>query len=196
MNLQDLKDKLTQASANAQVPVSGNTPLGHPDGVCIVRFLLAGPGRSTVDVREHLEDVALRHPDLDRHVRWLRRGIYAYAAAVLLRERHYGATFEPTLVGRAKVDQWIKVMWIIINCPQIDRSTAEHLTKCEFRSWDSFGYAPITQEILSAIGTYSPERLERLRGDFAKEMAGETRKYSPEHVDMALAALIHQDAGR
>ena len=113
-----------------------NTQLDHPDGVRIVRFLLAGPGRSTVDVREHLEDVALRHPDLDRHVRWLRRGIYA--ATVLLRERHYGATFEPTLVGRAQVDQWIKVMWIIIanaqsrragNRPQIDRSTAENLTK-------------------------------------------------------------------
>ena len=127
-------------------------------------------------------------------MRWLRRGIYA--ATVLLRERHYGATFEPTLVGRAKVDQWIKVMWIIINRPQIDRSTAEHLTKCEFGSWDSFGYAPMTQEILSAIGTNGPEQLERLRGDFAKEMAGATRKYSPEHVDMELAALIHQDAGR
>ena len=65
MNLQDLKDQLTLASANTQASNSAKTQLGHPDGVRIVCFLLAGPGRSTVDVREHLEDVALRHPDLD-----------------------------------------------------------------------------------------------------------------------------------
>ena len=121
-------------------------------------------------------------------MRWLRRGIYA--ATVMLRERRYGATFEPTLVGCAKVDQWVKVMWIIVNRPQIDRSTAEHLTKCEYPSWDSFGYAPITQETLSTIGTNSLEQLERLRDDFAEEMASETHKYSPGHMNMVLAELM------
>ena len=80
-------------------------------------------------------------------------------------------------------------MWIIINWPDVERQTAEHLTKAEFRSWNLFGYAPMVREILDAIGTNGPEELERIQNDFAKNMADETPKYSPECVDSALAKL-------
>lgn len=171
------------------LPDVGNTQLDQLDGAGIVRSLLADPGRSTADVREHLPEVARRHPsDLDRHVRWLRRGIYA--ATILLQIRQEGAAFEPTSIGGATVDQWIKVMWIIINRPQISSWAAEDLTKCRFRSWTSFGYAPLTQEILFAIGTNSPEQLERLRSGFERRLSGETRKYSPEYVHEEIVKLI------
>ena len=166
-----------------------NTKLDQFDGARIVRSLLAGPGRSTADVREHLPEVALRHPgDLERHVRWLRRGIYA--ATILLQMRQEGMAFEPTSIGEAKVDQWIKVMWIVINRPQISSWAAEDLAKCRFPSWTSFGYAPMTQEILFAIGTTGLEELERLQSDFALQMAGETHKYSPEYVHEEIVRLF------
>lgn len=171
------------------LPGVGNTRLDQFDGACIVRSLLAAPGRSTADVREHLPEVALRYPgDLERHVRWLRRGIYA--ATILLQVRQEEVAFEPTSIGGAEVDQWIKVMWIIINRPQISSWAAEDLAKCRFPSWASFGYAPMTQEILFAIGTSGLEQLERLQSDFALQMAGETRKYSPEYVHEQIVKLI------
>lgn len=158
------------------------------EGARIARLLLAEPSRSVADVREQLGDAVYGHPrDLARKVRWLRRGIYAGAA--LLRKHQDGTTFEPTSVGNADVDQWLKVMWIIVNWPDVERQTAEHLTKAEFRSWSLFGYAPMAREILDALGTRGPEELERIRKDFGKGMADETPKYTPECVDSALSKL-------
>ena len=162
------------------------TQIKCADSACVARLILAEPSISLEDVREKL---ARDYSDLEQHVRWRRRSIYA-AVAALLRKCQDDTDFDPTSFDVQEVDQWIKVMWIVVNCPHIERSRAEQLTKQPYRSWANVGYAPLAKTILKAIGTSTRQDLKRLKNELAEQLNSETRNYSPDYVDEALSKLI------
>ena len=180
--------KETEQGASNTLNRIDRTRIRSADSASVVRLILVEPSISLEDVREQLGDVAHNYPDLKRHVRWRRRSIYA-AVTALLRKRQDDTNFDPTSFDVQEVRQWIKVMWIVVNYPHIERSCAEQLTKQHYDSWEDVGYAPDAKMILEAIGTSSRQELKRLKNELAEQLIGETRNYSPDYVDEALSKL-------
>lgn len=143
----------------------------------LLRILLDNPGADDGEVRDAVSSrLRLHHrDDLERHVGWRRRGIYAICR--MLEQQVRARPSLPSLddvKAAAGVEQWAKVYWILLNFPDLRSKSAAGVG--ELRSWNDCGYAPMANTVLDELHRIAGERRERIAEALAVRLSQRDRR--------------------
>ena len=152
----------------------------------LLRILLDNPRFEDVEVRgavsHRLEQD--HSDDLDRHIRWRRRGIYAIIL-MLEQEASQAVVSLEDVKAAKRIEQWAKVYWMLVNARRLRNKKASDAGMEALRSWDDSGYAPMANAVLDRlVGSGEQER-----GRIAEELAAQLRPGDRSKVKDQIAKL-------
>lgn len=153
----------------------------------LLRILLDNPRFEDIEVRgavsHRLEQD--HSDDLERHIRWRRRGIYAIVRMLELEAGQAAVESLEDVKAADGIEQWAKVYWMLVNARRLRNKKAADAGMEELRSWDDIGYAPMANAVLDRLAGIA----EQERGRIAEELAAQLSQQYRSKVAGQIAKL-------
>ena len=153
----------------------------------LLRILLDNPRVEDGDVRSAVSyRLGQDHSDdLERHIRWRRRGIYAIIRMLELEAGQAVVESLEDVKAADGIEQWAKVYWMLVNAKRLRNKNAADAGMEELRSWDDCGYAPMANAVLDRLAGVA----EQERGRIAEELAAQLSQRDRSKFEGQIAQL-------
>lgn len=153
----------------------------------LLRILLDKPDADDGDVRDAVSSrLRQDHPDdaeLEGHIRWRRRGIYAICR--MLEQQGRARPSLDDVNAADGVKHWARVYWILVNFPDLRSKSAADVGSR--RTWKDSGYAPMAKVVLAELGgAAAKERRDRI----AEALAVRLKQEKKEEVERQISKLM------